>query len=240
VALPVNAAHLTAIMLVPADNPAELAEVLSDPRKNAVVIGPALGVGSRTRALVEAALRAPALQRRFVLDADALTSFAGLTSSLAELIERAPGPVTLTPHEGEFSRLFEMTASPSKLARASAAAAASRAIIVLKGPDTVIADPDGRAAIQPAASPDLATAGSGDVLGGIIAGLNAQGMPAFEAAACATYMHAQAGAAFGPGLIAEDLPELIPTVLARLRQSSCRAHDDAGSLPHGSQTPAKS
>jgi hydroxyethylthiazole kinase-like uncharacterized protein yjeF len=219
-ALMVNAAHLTAIMLVQADNPAELAEVLSDPRKNAVVIGPALGVGSRTRAMVETALRAAGPQRRFVLDADALTSFAGLSSNFAELIQAAPGPVTLTPHEGEFARLFEISASPSKLARAGVAAAACRATIVLKGPDTVIAHPDGRAAIQSAAPPDLATAGSGDVLSGVIAGFNAQGMPPFEAAAGATYVHAQAGAAFGPGLIAEDLPELIPRVLAALQHGA--------------------
>jgi hydroxyethylthiazole kinase-like uncharacterized protein yjeF len=216
--LAVNAAHLTAIMLTRVDDAAELTAVLADQRKNAAVIGPALGVGADTRDLVAAALRAPGRNRRIVLDADALTSFAGSLPQLCHLIKSAPGSVVMTPHEGEFSRLFEaesaIIGAPSKLARARIAAATSGATVVLKGPDTVIAHPDGRAAVQLDAPPDLATAGSGDVLSGIIAGLAAQGMPPFQTEACATFLHARAAETFGPGLIAEDLPEMLPRVIA--------------------------
>jgi len=223
-ALVVNAAHLTAIMLMRVDNAAELRKVLTDHRKNALVLGPAMGVGSQTRDLVTAALAAPGANRRFVLDADALTSFVDMLPNLCQAICEAAGTVTMTPHEGEFGRLFgadqSIAAAPSKLARARIAAARNGAIVVLKGPDTVIAHPDGRAAIQSDAPADLATAGSGDVLSGIIAGLAAQAMPAFYAEACATFLHARAAAAFGPGLIAEDLPEMLPKVLSELAAAS--------------------
>lgn len=213
-ALAVNAAHLTAIMLRRCDGPEDLAAALSDPRFNAVALGPALGVGPGTRALVEAALAA---DRALVLDADALTSFAGA----AEAFRRGrTQPLVLTPHEGEFGRLFAgdtaVTEPPSKVERARRAAERTGALVVLKGPDTVIAAPDGRAAINENGSAYLATAGSGDVLAGLVAGLLAQGMLGFEAAAAAVWLHAEAGRRFGPGLIAEDLAERLPAVMTDL------------------------
>jgi len=204
-------------MLRRCDGAAELAEVLADRRFNAVALGPALGVGTSTREKVAAVLAA---DRAAVLDADALTSFEGDTAALAGCAERCAQAPVLTPHEGEFARLFKAEAGvldgASKLERARRAAALTHAIVVLKGADTVIAAPDGRAAINANGTPYLGTAGSGDVLCGIIAGLMAQHLPAFEAAAAAVWIHAEAGAAFGPGLISEDLPELIPEVLQRL------------------------
>lgn len=217
-ALAENAAHLTAIMLRVVDGAGELAVLLEDKRLNALVIGPGAGVGEATVALVKASV---ARQRALVLDADALTSFAGQAGRLRELVtEAAPAPVVLTPHEGEFSRLFsnEQTVldERAKPARARAAAALTGATVVLKGADTVIAAPDGRAAINENGSPWLATAGSGDVLAGIIAGHLAQGMPGYEAACAAVWLHGAAGQAGGPGLIAEDLPELLQQVLKAL------------------------
>jgi hydroxyethylthiazole kinase-like uncharacterized protein yjeF len=223
-ALAVNAAHLTAIMMRVCDDPEEFSDLLTDHRFNALALGPALGVGEVTRRWVEAALEA---DRATVLDADALTSFSGAADAFRELT-RSPRetPVVLTPHEGELKRLLasagessearSIATCPSKLDRASGLAAFTDAIVVLKGADTVIASPEGRAAINENGSPYLGTAGSGDVLGGIVTGLMAQGMPGFEAACCAVWMHAEAGARFGPGLIAEDLPDLLPAIMSEL------------------------
>jgi hydroxyethylthiazole kinase-like uncharacterized protein yjeF len=219
-ALAINAAQLTAIMIAPFEGGAGLAQLLADKRRNVVALGPGLGVGAASEALVAAALAPPTERtdgRRIVLDADALTSFEGRASSLAAMIK---SDVVLTPHDGEFSRLFKgkegVIEAPSKLAKARAAAALLNATVVLKGADTVVASPDGRAAIGYDLPPILATAGSGDVLAGFIAGLLAQGMPTFEAACCAVWLHGAAARAFGPGLISEDLPEALPQVLRHL------------------------
>jgi hydroxyethylthiazole kinase-like uncharacterized protein yjeF len=211
-ALAVNAAANLAIMVRPVDGAAELETFLADRRLNAVALGPGLGVGERTCELVLTAL---AGERAVVLDADAMTSFAADPQRLAKALKSRSGLGTiLTPHEGEFSRYFGAldvkSQVGSKLQKTRLAAELTGAVIVLKGPDTVIAAPDGRAAISANAPPYLATAGSGDVLAGIATGLLAQGMPAFEAAAAAVWLHGEAATVFGPGLIAEDLPEQLP------------------------------
>jgi hydroxyethylthiazole kinase-like uncharacterized protein yjeF len=208
-ALAVNAAHLTAIMLVPCEDAAQLSCVLADARLNAIVLGPALGIGAATRELVLAAL-ASGHRRAVVLDADALTSFSDQREALFAAIHGHDGPVVLTPHIGEFARLFDPEGS--KPQRALRAAQSSGATILLKGPDTVVAHPDGRMSIATDLPPALATAGSGDVLAGIVCGLLAQSMPAFEAVSAAVWIHGAAARAFGPGLIAEDLPEALPSV----------------------------
>jgi hydroxyethylthiazole kinase-like uncharacterized protein yjeF len=213
-ALIVNAGALTAVMVRPVDTVVEFGEQLSDKRFNTVAIGPGAGVGQRTIDFVQGALAA---RRHVVLDADALTSFAGAPDRLFEQI-KAVGEVrvVLTPHEGEFPRLFSDMSNKhpgrSKLERVRAAAERSGAIVLLKGPDTTVAAPDGRAMIAGNAPPWLATAGAGDVLTGIIAGLLAQGVPAFEAASMGVWMHGEAAREAGPGLIAEDLPETLPAV----------------------------
>ena len=208
-ALAVNAAHLTAIMLKPFEGAAGLSGILADKRLNAVVIGPGLGVGGETRALVDAALKSGAA---VVLDADALTSF---QDDPEALFNRLHDRCVLTPHAGEFGRLFPglLDAAGGKVEAARAAAARAGAVVLLKGGDTVIAAPGGKAAINANAPPTLATAGAGDVLSGFIAGLLAQNLPAFDAAACGTWLHGAAADRFGPGLIAEDLPEILPGVL---------------------------
>lgn len=217
-ALAVNAAASLAVMVRQVDGAPALARFLKDPRLNAVVLGPGGGLGAVMQAKVRAALNG---DRAVVLDADALTSFSGNPAALAKAIRHRKGGTTvLTPHEGEFARLFnkltELSHVPVKDEKAVLAARTSGAIMLLKGPDTVVAAPDGRLAVASNAPPWLATAGSGDVLAGIIAGLLAQGMPGFEAAAAAVWLHGEAAAEFGPGLVSEDLPEQLPAVYRRL------------------------
>ncbi|MDA0997829.1 MAG: NAD(P)H-hydrate dehydratase [Proteobacteria bacterium] len=186
----------------------EFQALIADPRRNAVVIGPGLGAGPEARKMALAALKGGA--RAVVLDADALSSFKTQSKKLFAAIS---GPTVLTPHEGEFRRLFP-NLSGDKVRRAGAAAKLSGAIVVLKGADSVIAAPNGRIAVNASAPSWLATAGSGDVLAGMIAGLIGQGAPAFEAAAAAVWCHGRAAARFGVGLIAEDIAAAIPGVLA--------------------------
>ena len=215
IALPIYAAALTSIMVQPLAAAGDFVHLLSDRRLSALLIGPGAGVGeeTRTRALAMLETRCPTL-----LDADAITSFQDNPSALFAAIV---GPCVLTPHDGEFGRLFDP--SGDKLARTRAAARLSGAVIVLKGGDTVIAAPDGRAVINANAPATLATAGAGDVLSGIILGLLAQGMDPFLAAAAAVWLHGAAATEFGPGLIAEDLPDQLPAVFRRLH--CLRQHD---------------
>jgi hydroxyethylthiazole kinase-like uncharacterized protein yjeF len=217
-ALAVNAAASLAVMVRPVDGAAELGGFLADRRLNAVVLGPGGGVGEGMRAQVAVALDG---ERAVVLDADALTSFAGDPPALfAAIAARAERQVVLTPHQGEFSRLFkkavQLPENESKVEIAIAVARVSGAVVLLKGPDTVIAAPDGRAAINENAPPYLATAGAGDVLAGLIAGLLAQGMTGFEAACAGAWLHGEAGNEAGPGLIAEDLSEALPNIYRKL------------------------
>jgi ADP-dependent NAD(P)H-hydrate dehydratase / NAD(P)H-hydrate epimerase len=216
-ALAENAAHLTAIMLQPCESADDLDDILTDERLNAVVLGPGLGTGEPTR---ERVMVAASAGRALVLDADALTSFRGQPQVLAGHIRDGESRAVLTPHMGEFARLFGGTPAAeeglTKVEQARRAAALAGAVVVLKGADTVVADPDGRAAINDHATPWLGTAGAGDVLAGLIAGLLAQGMAPFEAACAAVWLHGDAGLRHGPGLVAEDIPELMPQVLAGL------------------------
>jgi NAD(P)H-hydrate epimerase len=215
-AFPVYAASLTSIMVAPLATPREFEQLLSDPRYKALLVGPGLGLGESTRRRVLSIL---ATGRATVLDADALTSFQHEPDTLFRAIA---GPCVLTPHEGEFARLFDI--GGDKLARTRAAARCSGAVIVLKGSDTVISAPDGRAIINSNAPATLATAGSGDVLGGIVLGLLAQGMEVFAAAAAAVWLHGAAATSYGPGLLAEDLPDLLPVVLDRCREPGERTN----------------
>jgi hydroxyethylthiazole kinase-like uncharacterized protein yjeF len=217
-ALPINEAANLAVMVRAVDGAAELAQFLSDRRFNAVAIGPGCGVSSRTRDMTLAAL---AGERAVVADADALTSFADDPELLFSAIQARPErSIILTPHAGEFVRLFghlpDISKVHGKLEQARRAAAVSGAVVVLKGADTVIAAPDGRAAINENAPAWLATAGSGDVLTGFATGLVAQGMSGFDAACAAVWIHGEAASTFGPGLISEDLPEALPAVYRHL------------------------
>ena len=212
-AFPIYAAALTGVIVHPVAGPDDFRALLADKRRNAVLIGPGAGVGAETRDKTLATLKA---EKRSVLDADALTSFAGEPGTLLAAIR---SPCVMTPHEGEFARLFE--AAGSKPERARRAAQQSGAVVLLKGADTVIAAPDGRVAINANAPPELATAGSGDVLAGIVLGLLAQGMEPFAAAAAAAWIHGDAARRVGPGLVSEDLvAALAPALRDLLRDCS--------------------
>ena len=217
-ALAVNAAASLAVMVRPVETDEALAQMLADARINAIVLGPGGGVGPALCRKVLAALDG---RRAVVLDADALTSFADDNVALFAAIQaRGGAPTVLTPHEGEFTRLFKSgslaSGTTSKYDRATAAAAESGATVILKGADTVVASPSGRVSIAENAPPWLATAGAGDVLAGFLAGLLAQGMPAFEAACAAVWLHGDTANEAGPGLIAEDLPDVLRAVYRRL------------------------
>jgi NAD(P)H-hydrate epimerase len=205
IALPIYAAALLSIMVRPIKALNDFSALLADPRFSAFLIGPGAGVSDETRTRALAMLQT---KRPTLLDADAITAFEQDPASLDNGIV---GPCVLTPHDGEFRRVFDP--SGDKLTRTRTAARRSGAVIVLKGSDTVITAPDGRSIINANAPPTLATAGSGDVLSGIVLGLLAQGMAPFLAAAAGVWMHGAAAAAFGPGLLAEDLPDLLPKVL---------------------------
>ena len=205
-ALMVQANHLTAVMLAEASNGNRLSEFFNDPRSNAVCIGPAAGVDESTREYVEIVL---ASGKAAVLDADALAACSENPADLFQRIQSLPSrQVVTTPHEGEFSRLFGnvVDRSESKIVRAQKASQISGATVVLKGADTVIAHPDGRAVVNTNAPASLATAGAGDVLAGMITGLLAQGMLAFEASCAAVWLHGEAANSFGHrNFTAEDL-----------------------------------
>jgi hydroxyethylthiazole kinase-like uncharacterized protein yjeF len=208
-ALDVYAKQLESIMVrAVEDDDDDVRKTLADDRITAVLIGPGIGVGRRTRRLVELILDS---KKPTVLDADALTSFADDPSAL---FARLSDQCVLTPHEGEFARVFSSTGS--RIERVSAAARASGAVVLLKGAETMIAHPNGAVVENPTASPHLATAGSGDVLAGLIVGLLAQGMASLDAAAAGVWVHSEIGTTLGIGLIADDMPECVPVVRKHL------------------------
>ena len=199
---------IEAIMLTSFGSEEALAEAAA--HLDAVVIGPAAGVNDATRANVHALAGTGAA---LVVDADGLTVFEGWPGDLFDALDRDD---VLTPHEGEFRRLFPGLLEQGREAAAAEAAVRAGAVVVLKGAATVLAAPDGRLSVNDNGTPWLATAGSGDVLAGMIAGLIAQRMDSFDAARAAVWIHAEVARGFGPGLIAEDLPDRIPAVLAAL------------------------
>jgi len=209
-AVSLNAPHLEAVMLQGFDTDQDLGEAAS--ALDAAVIGPAAGLGDPTIANLFALARTGAA---LVVDADALTVFREDPEELFAVLDRDD---VLTPHAGEFERVFPglLAGSPERIAATRAAAVKAQSVVLLKGPDTVVAAPDGRASVNTTTSRWLATAGSGDVLAGIIGSLLAQGMGSFEAASAGAWLHGAAAAHAGPGLIAEDLPELLAPVLREL------------------------
>ncbi|MCP1200713.1 NAD(P)H-hydrate dehydratase [Notoacmeibacter sp. MSK16QG-6] len=218
----IHAVHVTAIMVNQAASPKAVIERVAKGRERALVAGPGYGVGQELREIVLGCLVSNAEEgpnRTIVLDADALTSFHDEPDILFDAIGRSRHRVIMTPHSGEFARLFPDLASDSrpKTEKASRTAGRAGAIVLLKGPDTIIAEPNGRIAINTNGTPLLATAGSGDVLAGMIAGLCAQSMPGFEAACAAVWLHSEAARRFGTGLTADDLPDQLPAVLQQLQ-----------------------
>ena len=220
--VPIYAADMAGLLTKRVSNAAEFDALLADERMNAVLVGPGGGVNLTTRDMALAAL---GRGRATVLDADALTVFADDPGTLFDAVTGRR--CVMTPHEGEFARLFDV--SGDKLSRARDAARLSGAVVLIKGYDTVIAAPDGRAAINCNAPADLATAGAGDVLAGLVLGLLAQGADAFAAGCAAAWLHGEAAVEFGPGLIAEDLPRSLPAVLRRLKKL---AASEGSTAPH--------
>lgn len=210
VAFTVYASALTSVMVKTFDDIDTFNQSITNTRITSFLIGPGAGVSDDTR---WQSLKLLANSLPVVLDADAITAFQDDVRVLTNYLH---DNCVLTPHEGEFKRLFNLT--EDRMLNAQQAAKESGAVIVLKGSETIIAAPDGRTVINDNAPPTLATAGSGDVLAGMIAGLIAQGMPAFEASAAAVWMHGEAANLFGLGLIAEDLPDQLPKVLQTLSQ----------------------
>ncbi|MCP4997362.1 MAG: NAD(P)H-hydrate dehydratase [Hyphomicrobiales bacterium] len=207
-----NAAHLTAIMLRGVDDADALDVLLADKRFTGFVLGPGFGLGEKVR---EFTGHIAAADRPLVLDADGLSAFADQPDALFSNFAGGEPKLVLTPHDGEFKRLFpdlHQDQTLSKVDRARAAAKRANAIVIYKGGDTVVASPEGRAVINTNAPPWLATAGSGDCLAGIVGALLVQAVPPFEAASAAAYMHGLAGSRAGEGLTAEDLPDNIPSI----------------------------
>lgn len=213
-AIPVLAASLEAVMVEPFDGAEDLGHRLRE--VDAVVIGPAAGLGEETVSNLRALATTGAV---LVVDADALSVFDGRQEDLFALLDRDD---VLTPHRGEFARLFPDLADLPSADAAAQASARADSVVLLKGHETVIAAPDGRVAVNPNGTSWLATAGTGDVLAGMIGGLAAQHMDSFDAACAAAWIHAEAARRFGPGLIAEDLPDLIPGVLAGMAPKDLR------------------
>ncbi|CAN7356569.1 NAD(P)H-hydrate dehydratase [Rhizobium sp. LjRoot254] len=208
-AMAVNATHLTAVMLREIDDIDDLNSWIEDKRLSTFVLGPGFGVGAKARDFV-LALK----DRKLVLDADGITSFKDDPGTLFDAFATGEPHLVLTPHEGEFSRLLVDIADDarlSKIDKAIAAAKRANAAVIYKGSDTVIASPDGRAAINTNAPPSLATAGSGDVLAGICGALLAQGYPVHEAACAAVWYHGDAANRAGAALTAETLVEQVRT-----------------------------
>lgn len=214
--LPIYAEALESVIVRPIGNADDWRELLSDPKKNAVLIGPGLGLGVEQKKYV---LEAVETRKLCVLDADALTLFSDKPESLFSKLHQG---CVLTPHEGEFARLFGSCVDPAldKVARTCTAAKMAGCTVLLKGAETVIAGPDGQVIVNTNAPPWLATAGAGDVLAGMIVGLMAQNMPVFLATAAAAWLHGKIAADFGLGLIAEDLISGIPQALKDLSGSA--------------------
>ncbi|MEP3419814.1 MAG: NAD(P)H-hydrate dehydratase [Lentilitoribacter sp.] len=211
-----HAARTDAIMLTKMDNEDELSNILDDKRINAVCVGPGLDPNEQTRSFVKIILNT---DKSVVLDAGALSAFSDKPSTLCGLIRTRSSPTILTPHDGEFERLFpELISTQDKVKRTKVASETSSATVVLKGPDTVIAKSSDNAAITNNAPPWLATAGSGDVLCGLIAALLAQGMPEFEAACTGVWFHGEAGTQAGPGIISSELEKALKTVIENVYQ----------------------
>lgn len=211
-AVQVYGSQITAVMMAEIDDADDFTAFLADARRNAVLLGPGGGIGAETRGRVLATLAAG---KACVLDADAITSFAESPEILFDALNER---TVLTPHEGEFRRLFPGGGEGDKLSRALVAAHRSGAVILLKGYDTVIAAPNGRYAINANAPADLATAGAGDVLSGIVVGLMAAGADSFDAACAGAWLHGAAASSLGPGLTAEDISDALPCILDGLRR----------------------